>query len=310
MTTAKAQLLTVLQHADYQDRRPTLNLAFAIDQNYLKPCGICLNSVALNNPDLAIDFYIFTTFFDNFGFEQIVAQFPNIRIHIYQLNSQYFDSLQTNYHFTTAIYYRLSIADILEDKVEQFMYLDSDIVCDGSLAELGNLHLEQHVIAAVEDKFISRNYIQSLGLPESHRYFNSGVMLINIQNWHDFGVMDQFDKLINQRQYKYPDQDVLNIILQDRIYYLDSKYNDVTQGTLENAALIHFVSSPKPWCIASEPRPKYLQYYALSPWKDECLDAPRNAKECKSFAKKLKGQGNYWESLKWQLNYYRHKTLK
>ena len=74
MTTAKAQLLTVLQHADYQDRRPTLNLAFAIDQNYLKPCGICLNSVALNNPDLAIDFYIFTTFFDNFGFEQIVAQ--------------------------------------------------------------------------------------------------------------------------------------------------------------------------------------------------------------------------------------------
>lgn len=310
MTTAKAKLLTVLQHDDYQDRQPALNLAFAIDRNYLKPCGICLNSIALNNPNLAIDFYIFTTFFDKFGFEQIVAQFPNIRIHVYELNSQYFDSLQTNYHFTTAIYYRLSIADILKDKVTQFVYLDSDIICDGSLAELANICLAQQVIAAVEDKFISPDYTQSLGLPQTHRYFNSGVMLINVKRWHDLGVMDKFAKLIDQRQYKYPDQDVLNLILTDHIYYLDDKYNDVTQGALAHAAFIHFVSSPKPWCIASDTKPKYLHYYSLSPWKDSSLDAPKNAKECKSFAKKLKQQGEHWDSVKWQFKYYKHKILK
>ncbi|OFD25772.1 hypothetical protein A1D07_10745, partial [Acinetobacter baumannii] len=48
---------------------PNINIAFAIDNNYLKPCGITLYSITKNNPDINIDFHIFTTFFDPKGYQ-------------------------------------------------------------------------------------------------------------------------------------------------------------------------------------------------------------------------------------------------
>ena len=56
---------------------PNINIAFAIDKNYLKPCGITLYSITKNNPDINIDFHIFTTFFDPKGgeFKHEVRQF-------------------------------------------------------------------------------------------------------------------------------------------------------------------------------------------------------------------------------------------
>lgn len=69
--------------------KPDLNIAFAIDKNYLKPCGITLYSITKNNPDLHIDFHIFTTFFDPQGYQEILEKNKNIRIHVYILNTQF-----------------------------------------------------------------------------------------------------------------------------------------------------------------------------------------------------------------------------
>ncbi|TCH64447.1 glycosyltransferase [Acinetobacter sp. ANC 4862] len=282
---------------------PDINIVFAIDKNYLKPCGICIHSIIKNNPHTKIDFYIFTSYFESMGFEEFIKNNKNIRIHIYKINTNYFDHLQTTGHFTTAIYYRLSIAEILKNKVEKFLYLDADILCTASIDEILSINMNNYILAAVEDKFMKSEDIKNLGLNSNNKYFNSGVLLINTKAWIEFNVVEKFTKLISERIYEYPDQDVLNIILQNKVYFLNEKFNFFTKNKEVDPIFIHFVSTPKPWSIAASNNEKYIEYYLDSPWKNIPLNAPRNSKEAKKYAKKLWSKKSYLSSIRWLLIY-------
>lgn len=285
---------------------PQLNIAFAIDQNYLKPCGICMFSILKNNPKINFDFHILTNHFDSFGFDKLLKQFSNFRIHIYKINTSYFDSLQTTGHFTTAIYYRLSIAAILKDKVEKFLYLDADILCFSKLDDLLDINIENYILAAIEDEYVRKDYIAELGLPENSKYFNSGVLLINTKAWLDFDLLEKFKNKISLRAYKYPDQDVLNILLNNKILFIDEKFNYFSEKAIQ-PVFKHFVSTPKPWSVCVTGNADYLNYYNQSPWKDKPLDTPRNSKEAKKYAIKLIKSGEFIQSFKWFLMYLRKK---
>ena len=279
---------------------PEINIAFAIDQNYLKPCGISIYSIMKNNSTTKIKFHIFTTFFDKTYFESFINE--NVSIEVYILKPDYFDSLQTTGHFTTAIYYRLSIAHILKNKLKQVLYLDADILCTGSVKELINFDLSNKIIGAVQDSSMKLEDITSLGLSTNQTYFNSGVLLINIDAWIEAQIFEKFTQLINQKKYEYPDQDVLNIILKDQTYYLNEKFNYFSTKPIE-PVFIHFVSTPKPWSICAINNEKYLEYYNKSPWRLEPLNAPRNYKEMKKYAKKLWSEGEFIASMKWFYTY-------
>ncbi len=285
---------------------PQLNIAFAIDQNYLKPCGVCIFSILKNNPNINFDFHIFTNYFNSFGFDELLRKFGNFRIHIYKINTSYFDGLQTTGHFTTAIYYRLSIASILKNKIEKYLYLDADILCFSKLDELLDVSLDAHILAAVEDEYVRKDYISELGLPPNSKYFNSGVLYINTQKWLDFDLLEKFKNKINLRSYKYPDQDVLNVLLKNDILFLNEKFNYFSEKDI-TPVFKHFVSTPKPWSICVSENLDYLNYYYESPWKDQPLDAPRNSKESKKYAIKLFKSGDFLQSLKWFLMYLRGK---
>ncbi|MHA3103831.1 glycosyltransferase family 8 protein [Acinetobacter sp. ANC 3791] len=288
---------------------PNINIAFAIDKNYLKPCGITLYSITKNNPDINIDFHIFTTFFNPKRYQDILEKNNNIRIHVYILNTQFYDNLQVNGHFTTAIYYRLSIASILKDKLDSFWYLDADILCVDSIKGMLSIDINNYVLAAVQDKCMKPDYIESIGLNSNNKYFNSGVLFINVKAWNDFQVFEKFNQLISNRDYKFPDQDVLNILLANKVNFIDEKFNFFTQEKID-PVLIHFVSSPKPWSVAASHSAKYLEYYYQSPWKDQPLDAPRNSKEAKKYAKILWRQSKFLDSIKWYLIYLNKKMIK
>ncbi|MDA0624950.1 glycosyl transferase family 8, partial [Acinetobacter baumannii] len=136
------------------------------------------------------------------------------------------------------------------------------------------------------------DYIKSIGLNSNNKYFNSGVLFINVKAWNDFQVFEKFNQLISKRDYKFPDQDVLNILLENKVNFIDEKFNFFTQEKI-HPVLIHFVSSPKPWSVAASHSAKYLEYYYQSPWKDQPLDAPKNSKEAKKYAKILWRQSKY-----------------
>lgn len=297
-----ARLTNTLQQADLQSEA-VVNIAFAVDQNYLKPCGICLNSIVKNNPNIRIDFYIFVDHFNDFGFRQIVAENSNIRIFVYTLNCEYFNTLQVNYHFSTAMYYRLIIAETLKDTVKQITYLDADIICDNNLQPLIGLDLAKNIIGAVKDDSFNSEYCTKLGMNSASQYFNSGVLVINTHAWVAFNVFDKFRSIINSRKYEYPDQDVLNILLSEHTVFLDKSFNDLHQEQNNKSMFVHYVSSPKPWTLAAEANTRYLSYYACSPWKDIALDLPRSYRDARKLAEKCFKNVQLFAGLKWYLIY-------
>lgn len=158
---------------------------------------------------------------------------------------------------------RLMLSSLLpEDKV---IYLDSDLVVKKDLSSLFCLNLNEYVIGvsgignigySLENKFFI-----SIGLDNDARYFNAGVMLINLEKWRQLNITKQCLEFAD----KYPnmllaaDQTILNYVFyKNNFYELDKSYNvalypssvfiesDSTNG------VFHFVGSPKPWDFLGE----------------------------------------------------------
>lgn len=77
-----------------------INIALAIDENYITPSGVLLFSILENNKSSNIHFHIFTTCCELDKFKEFKEFKTNITI--YFLNEDYFSSLQTPGHFTSA----------------------------------------------------------------------------------------------------------------------------------------------------------------------------------------------------------------
>lgn len=277
-----------------------LNIAFAIDENYIIPSGVLLFSILKNNSNLNIHFHIFTTC-DDMGKFCNFKKF-NADITIYVLNENYFSSLQTPGHFSPAIYYRVAIPYVLEGKVDNILYIDADVLCVSSLQELTLIDISDYYIAAVEDLGMSKNDVRNLGM--LGKYFNSGVMIINVEKWIVSDIFNKFMSLVNERVFAYPDQDALNILFDENILYISNKYNHFTEVESEEAVLVHYVGWLKPWSMAADNNEMYLRYYSESPFKSIPLQSPVNHKLAKRLARKYIKNNQIIKSVKWYFLYF------
>jgi lipopolysaccharide biosynthesis glycosyltransferase len=118
------------------------------------------------------------------------------------------------------------------------------------------------------------NAVNRLGL-FSGKYFNTGVMLINVELWRQENILVKTIEFIkhNPNLILYPDQDGLNKVIDGNLKVLDDRWNSVIAMDseipvlLQNAAIIHFTGSLKPWHKCSDPRREiYWNYLKKSPW--------------------------------------------
>ena len=281
-----------------------LNVALAIDENYITPSGILLFSILEKNKDLNIHFHIFTTCCELDKFINFKKFKTNITI--YLLNEDYFSSLQTPGHFTSAIYYRIAIPAILQNRVKKVLYIDADVLCIGSLEEFNKIDISDHYIAAVEDLEMIREDIVALGI--SGKYFNSGVMFMNIEKWVNENIFEKFMVLVNDRIFEYPDQDALNMLFNNKVLFVSNCFNHFKEINSEQAKLIHYVGWLKPWSMAAENNKKYLKYYKNSPFSDIPLQKPNTYKLARILAKKYRKNKQYSDYIKWYLIYLVMKT--
>lgn len=139
----------------------------------------------------------------------------------------------SNYYlklFSTAGLFRMLLPDLLLE-VKQVIYLDADIMVNCDLVELWNQHLYGKSIGAVVDSGIKKGRYTSKiigrGLVEKDKYFNSGVLLMNLNRIREKGnLWEKFLSFIEKNSNAWLiDQDALNCIFKDDIYFLDSKWN-------------------------------------------------------------------------------------
>lgn len=291
-----------------------LHIAFAADANYIKPAGVMISSIISNNPGKNIHFHLFTTSIkedDAFRLKALNNNFCSLYIHFF--DEQIFSQLQTQKHLPVSMYYRLIIPYALHTITDRVLYLDSDMLCLGDIYLLKDLDFEDDVIAAIHDECIPLDYIHELGLKKYTPYFNSGVMYFNIPKWLSDDILKLFMDNINNRNYTFPDQDVLNIVLENKTKILSKKYNTFfkdEKSVTNDIIILHYAGNPKPWDSIDNAGITYKKYYDKSPWGDILLRAPQNYIEYRRYSKLKFSTKHILSGIYWNLRYIFSKINK
>ena len=228
------------------------HISYGIDNNYARCMATSIASICINNKEYNFIFHIVGCNLSDITKRKIelLAKQYCIEINIYEIDSDFFKNLPIKDHIPVSTYFRL-ILPLLLKNVEILYYIDADIVCLKNANELFEINLENNIIGAIPDLGKTANKrITALDL-KKHIYFNAGVLIINVKKWNAFDVLEKcLDKLNeNPKKFLYQDQDALNLILTQKIKYLDKKFNCMYLYDMEfsDIILLHFVSQPKPW---------------------------------------------------------------
>jgi lipopolysaccharide biosynthesis glycosyltransferase len=213
---------------------------------------------------------------------------------ILRANPQPLRHFPVNGHATVATYFRLLLPGLLPADCKRVLFIDSDTVITDDLAPLWNLDLQGKSLAAVPDHWLScrdHGYVHG-------RYFNAGVMLIDLERWRQTDVIGRGASFAraNPERLRHWDQDVLNHVFEDDWLPIGERWNacphlfgllpefslrpeDLTpseQEAISNPAIIHFAGPGpvKPWnARCKHPlRHHYLDARAQTPWADNPLD--------------------------------------
>lgn len=197
------------------------------------------------------------------------------------------DGMYSSAYFSIEMYYRIMIPEIFT-QYDKVLYLDCDIVAVHDVSELYDVDLGDNLIGAVRNLMHDKmkKYINlSLGL-DTDKYINSGVILFNCKQCRKEHYTDESFKLLVKRQdFRYPDQDLINMMSIDRIYYLNPRWNFTwhyrhlqESKNLElhlndedlanfyeyekNPYLIHYTGEVKPWNNVNKYLSDYFWKYA------------------------------------------------
>ncbi|HLP90763.1 MAG TPA: glycosyltransferase family 8 protein [Nostocaceae cyanobacterium] len=264
-----------------------MEVLFCFDHRYEQHFGVAVTSLILNNLEHLHKVHIVTKTVSadlNQKINQLKEK-TNIDFQVYEVNDEDVKNLKVSEHISSAAYYRLLAPDLLPQNLSKILYLDSDLVVNGSILELYNYDLTDYIIAAYRGDGKSITAKKRLELKGDY-YFNSGVMLINLQAWHRHNIGKQCIEYIREYPEKVIlwDQDALNKIIDGQFLHLDKKWNSLVdlfggQSKVDDKSIItHFIGSLKPWqawCISPE-KEIYWSYLKQSPWASARAEIPNN----------------------------------
>jgi lipopolysaccharide biosynthesis glycosyltransferase len=198
---------------------------------------------------------------------------------------------ETGHRWITPVtFVRLLIPQLLPAHVEKALYLDCDMVVRDDLSELWDIPVGERALLAARDTIgtVSNqaglsNY-QELGIPADAKYFNAGVLVMNLKKWRTCGTSERLLSYMRKHSaiIKHADQEVLNAVLFDDWGELDYRWNwqitwrGVRIGTHEREwspnttrkSIVHFITGEKPWLPGCDYEEKkyFFEYLDRTEW--------------------------------------------
>ena len=247
-----------------------MNIVTALNRKYIPYTAIMLYSLGVNSEN-EIDAYLLNSELTDADIldMQKVLEPQSVHIHSVKVDREKFsDRLPHNSQWSIETYYRLMMLELLPESVDRAMYLDGDMIINKSLKELYEMPFDGKEIIAADDK-------SGLNVPESYgpkhnqmfkeayskgyRYFNAGVMLMNIDELRKNYSFRTYLDAIDAWDYgmEAPDQDILNWVHWKKVGYVDYQKYDFFARVAHNAgityeevkaavAIIHYAGA-KPW---------------------------------------------------------------
>lgn len=137
----------------------------------------------------------------------------------------------TSGHVNRAAYLRLLIPELVPQAVHRVIYLDTDLVVLDDIQELWEMDLQGKPVGAVPDLGIlassrmRRQKEETLGIQEGKLYFNSGVMVMDLEAWREKQYGPQVIRCVEEGNFRHHDQDGLNKVFQDNWRPLPLRWN-------------------------------------------------------------------------------------
>lgn len=260
------------------------SVVMCFDKNYGPMACVALTSVFINSKDA--DFVVDLIQVED---DQWLNLALNKMAHLYKrdIRQHYVDKSLLNEfhvsnHITKTAYLRLFIPDYVVAK--KALYLDCDLIVQCNVRDIFSIGLEENqLIAGVED-LTGQEYAKArLGI--SDQYINSGVLLVDVEEWRRMDVSRRFVEYYsnNVEKITWHDQCVINGALEGRKKTIDAKFNTLindmkTQFVASKTfcadnfyGIFHYNSTTKPWHLTCEPEYKALwdMYAAVSPIKPQ-----------------------------------------
>ncbi len=192
-------------------------------------------------------------------------------------------------------YADLLLAEALPESFHKALWLDSEMILRRDIGELWNTDLGDFPLLAVQDlaiPYVSSRcglaHYQELGLAPDAKYFNTGVMVVNLDWWRKNQVARKVLEYLRDRRHRVHllDQDGLNAVLGGRWGELDPRWNQIAsiagrpflrvrhldaaqyRQVVEDPWIVHYAGFWKPWRYHNRnpERALYFHYLDMTAW--------------------------------------------
>ena len=151
--------------------------------------------------------------------------------------------------------------------------MDCDTTVLGDLSELYNINIEDFYAAGVNDT--SETIKECCKRLNVEKYFNSGVLLLNMEKIRNDNIYEKFLDFAGENKdiIFFPDQDILNAVLKDKVKFLGNEWNKIQYDNeyidykKQEIKIIHHTGFPKPWEIncVNKNRNYFFKYFSMLP---------------------------------------------
>ncbi len=247
-----------------------MKLLVTLDENYLNPCKVMLYSLFCNSQDTDTEVYMIHSGmpYEKINELQKLCAYFNAGLIPILIDKKLFENAPVNKRYPQEMYYRLLSPLVLPQSLDRILYLDPDILIINSLTELWNVKTDKKTFAAASHTGLTEmtNELNYARLNISNEYFNTGVMLINLNKARQLVKREDIFDCVCKREKDLilPDQDVFNILYgKDTVSVDDAVWNyDVRNytkymirssgkydlnGVMKNTSVLHFCGKNKPW---------------------------------------------------------------
>ncbi|MBE7708049.1 MAG: hypothetical protein E7Z88_05005 [Cyanobacteria bacterium SIG27] len=251
-------------------------IAMSSSEEYLPYLCVCLQSL-VDNTDKKhnYDIVIFSSCENEEKKKIVTSKYSkkNISIRFYN-PKRHFENIKlyiSKPRFNEACYYRIITPEAMPS-YKKVVFTDTDLIFNTDVQELYKINVNGHAIAACidptwlllisrEQKINSTTYKEYgkkvLNLKDISLYYNTGVAIINIQEFKKNDYCQKLKKLISENEYLSQEQCAMNSLFNTNIKKLDWRWNLTVpmpkqrlypeDYNLKTAKIYHWPGNCKPW---------------------------------------------------------------
>lgn len=166
------------------------------------------------------------------------------------------DKLPLRDYYSKTTYYRLFIAEMYPE-YNKAIYIDSDTIVQGDISEFYNTDIKDAYVGACHEQVMLQvdefgTYVEKVVGVSRYNFFNAGILLINCDQFRLKFVLDKFLDYLHYYNFVVTqDEDYLNLICKDHVYWIDQRWNTEVfceiSYPIEQANMLHFIMTSKPW---------------------------------------------------------------